>query len=398
MPLTVRPSFNRATSTLVIPTNEVNEFARSQIFDNFSFYQNQFGIFQWMPMNKKMKYVLHSAKATPFVWQPNLSCSWEPTGSLRMDRQEITPCDAKINEQYCWDELFDQCFMHLFTWSQNGTKSLDATGERLINEMMQILVENYTLGAYMTLTTGGLFNFTDQTIIDDVTNDLRSLMKKTNTTCRGWLELLKETAEQGAKYQHLNLPNYFDASMFDGKEFIGDVVALKDELVAKAKPEMRRALNVGGANGSAVNGVAVRPLWLVSDSINNRAAQQYNEQCINISCLNPRLTRESYQYKGATIYVYYVDNVPLIPIDAIGETTQYFEGEYHVSYLVMGRNIGLGGSFGSIPDIQTNDVAIRIQRGTSNQELGKYFILSEAMFASGLADVRYAVGSQIYAE
>lgn len=401
MPLKVKPSFNRREQTLIFPVAETNSFAREQIYDNFSFYQRQFGIFQWMPMTKKMKYVIHSAKATPFVWQKNQSCSWEPTGSLRMDRQEITPCDAKINEQHCWDELMDECFKHLFTWSASGAKTLDATAEALINQFTEILLENYTYGAYLTLTAGGLFNFTDQTFRDDVSNDLRSLMKKTNSACRGWLPLLKDTADQGSTFQHLNLPGYFTASMFDGKEFIGDVVALKDELVAKAKPEMRKALNVGGVNGRAVNGIVPSAVWLVSDSINNRAAQQYNEQSVlNVSTImfQPRLTRREFTNGGATIYVYYVDNVPLIPIDAVSEYDQYLEGGYHFSYLTMGRNIGLGGSFGEIPDIATNQVGIRIQRGTSNAELGKYFILSEAMFANAIADVRYVVGSQIYAE
>jgi len=394
-PLRIAPFYTRARNTIEIPTGELNMFMAQEIRDNSDFYQATFGIFNWMPFNKMLKYVLHSMYAHPFVWQPDTSCSWDETGSLRMDRTEISPCYAKLNEGLCDDELLNDCLKVLWTWN-NGQRKLDAAGIAIINQMYTVLTTNYTMAARNLLAVGQLFNFNDITWKAGVTNELKDLIVRTSSTCKGWLELLRTVGAQPSN-SHVNIPNFFTAAMFDGNTFVGDIVDVKDMLQEAAKGPLQNALDEGGLGGTMINGIVPSPMIVCSPSMLNRAAKQYREQCINITCVNPRLTRKEFAWKGSTIYVYYVDNVPLIPQAQANEYTQYMTGQYHFAYLTLGRNINLGGNFGDIPSLD-DPIAVTIQKSMDIKDQGKIYISSQAMFATGVADLRFITGAQAYTE
>lgn len=395
VPLRVRPFFDRGRNMIEIPTGEMNAFTAQDIRDNSDFYQATFGVFGWMPFNKQLKYVLHSMYAHPHVWQKDTSCSWDETGSLRMDRTEITPCYAKLNEGLCDDELLNECLKALWTWG-GGSRKLDPKGVAILNQMFTVLATNYTLAARNVLAVGQLFDLDSITWRSGVTNELKDLISRTHDTCKGWLELLRYVGSQPGN-QHVNIPGFFTSSMFDGNNYVGDVVTMKDMLHEYAPSQMQSALNEGGIGGRMVNGIVPMPMIVCSPSIVNRAATMYREQCINITCINPRLTRETYNWKGGKIHVYFVDNVPLIPQAETEEYTQYFTGKYHFAYLTLGRNINLGGDFGNIPTID-DPIAISIQKSMDIKDQGKIYIHSQAMFATGVADLRFITGAQAYTE
>lgn len=395
MTLRIQPFFNRVRNMIELPTNEINMFTATEIRDNSDFYQATFGVFNWMPFNKNKKYVLHSMYAHPFVWQPDTSCSWDETGSLRMDRTEITPCYAKLQEGLCDDELLNDCLKALWTWG-GGKRKLDPAGVELLNEMYRVLTTNYTLAARNLLSIGKLFDLSSITWRAGVTNELKDLITRTSSTCKGWLELLRLIGTTPGN-SHVNIPNLFTSAMFDGNTYVGDVTELKDTLHSYAPPELAKALNEGGMGGRMVNGIMPMPIIVCSSSIINQAANAYRKQCINNFCINPRLTRKDYTYRGGVVYVYFIDNVPLIPQDHTEELTQYFTGRYHFAYLTMSRNINLGGDFGDIPTID-DPIAVTIQKSLDVKDQGKIYISSQAMFAVGVADLRLITGGQAYTE
>ncbi len=394
-PLRIQPFFTRGRNMIEIPTSEMNAFTAQEIRDNSDFYQATFGVFNWMPFNKTMKYVLHSMYAHPFVWQKDTSCSWDETGSLRMDRTEISPCYAKLNEGLCDDELLNECLKVLWTWG-GGQRKLDAKGVQIMNQMYQVLATNYTMAARNMLAAGQLFDLNQITWQDGVTNELKDLISRTNNTCKGWLELLRQVGATPGN-SHVNIPNFFTSSMFDGNVYVGDVVELKDALQDHAKSQLQNALDEGGLGGTMINGIVPAPMIICSPSVVSRAAKQYRELCVNITCINPRLTRKEYPWKGSVINVYFVDNVPLIPQAACNEYTQYFTGQYHFAYLSLGRNLNLGGDFGNIPTLD-DPIAITIQKSLDVKDQGKIYIDSRAMFATGVADLRFITGAQAYTE
>jgi hypothetical protein len=398
----VKPTFNRLTQTMAYPAENLNFFMRSELHDNFNFYQSQFGVYSWMQLNDLRKYTLHTMSGTPFMWQQHKSCGWDPTGSIRVGRKEFEPSNAKINEEWCYDELFDSCYKHFLQWNGTGPIRLNNAGVDMVNKLTQTLGENATLGAMTTLTVGQLYDPTAVTFKDKTSENIRGLFTKTVGTCRGWVELLRELGLE-AEYRHLDVPGLFDAATdFSGEQYIGDPIALFDNLRDSAPTDLQSLMNEGGIVGS-INGDFM-PLFLVSGSVYNAIAQQYRTQMtlnpsLNIS--NPRLTRERFPVttgRGTSrnVSVYYIDDVPVVPVSAINQYDKYLTGTTHFAGITVSGNISLGGSFGSIPDLETNGVGILVQRETNVKDLGKYYFAAHALFSAVIADYDYIVATQIF--
>ena len=336
------------------------------------------------------------------MWQPHRNCSWDPTGTLRIGKQTMTPCNAKINEELCYDDFFGSCFSHFLNWSGTGPVRLDANGTRILNDVITTLTLQATMGAKITLALGGLFDLDaeDVVFVEGVTEDVKSDIRKTINTCKGWMLLLKEKGED-PKTQHLNQPGIFADTDFDasGENFIGDILNLFDSLKSKAKPKMRTLINKGSINDR--RGLAYRPLFKVSQSIFNAIVEAYNRQCISNVCTNPRLTARDFAGAGNDARsavnsqrVYYIDGMPVVPLSDINCYDEYFTGTLHFAAITASGNISLGGSFGNIPDLNTNTVGLMIDRETSAKEFGKWYWLAHALLATNIADTDYIVASQ----
>lgn len=395
----VKPNFNRIRQQLAFPAKSLNMFMRSELHDNFGFYQSNFGIYSYMQLTKRLKYVIHTLFGNPMIWQSHKSCGWDETGALRTGRTELEPCTAKINESWCYDELFDSCFEQFLTWSPNAPVQLDANGEEIVNALVRTLAENATLGARLTLTAGQMYDGNTVEFNDRTSMDIQNLFRKTIGTCRGWVELLREQAVSPA-YEHLNVPGMLSATDFDGEKYTGDVIALYDSLRDAAPNDLQSLMDEGGVIGSVAGDFI--PLMIVSTSIFKAIATAYNQQCINIACVNPRLSREEFSFNTSRgqrkMYVYYIDQVPVIPIADINYMDRYLKGMTHFAGITASGNISLGSSFAELPDVEDPGVGILIERGTSAKNYGKYDFLAHALFSTAIADTDYIVASQIFVQ
>ena len=398
----VKPNFNAITRQVAFPTDELNYFMREELQETFGFYQSTFGLYNYLQLNKSLKYVIHSPYGSPLLWQPHNSCAWDDTGSLRIGRKEIVPCRAKLNESYCYDEKFDSAFEHFLSWDGRGPLRLDANGVDAVNQLIQVLLENATLGARLTLTAGQLYDHTQVEFNDQTSADIRDLFKRTVGTCKGWIELVREMGLQ-TKYSHMNVEGIFsDSDFVNAKKFIGDPILVYDNLRASARPDLDALLNEGGVAGS-IEGDFM-PLFLVTTSIFNAIAEQYRKQCVQVTCVNPRLTRREFTYNTSRgprpLHVYYIDDTPVIPISDTQQFDKYLTGATHGAWITPSRNIGLGASFGSLPQLAggSSTVGMRIELRTDLANYGRYDFLSHSLFTATIADTEFFVGSQIYTE
>lgn len=399
----VKPNFNRLDRQLAFPSKKLNLYMRAELQDNFGFYQSNFGLYSYMTLNKKQKYVLHTMQGTPLLWQPHRSCAWTPTGSLSMSKREFEPCEAKINEEFCYDELFDSCFEPFLNWTGRGQVSLDDAGIGLVNDMVAVLGQNADLGARATLTAGQLFDPAVVKFHSRAAKNIPALFEKTAGTCKGWVELARELGEN-PQYSHLNVKGIFDEDKFNGGKYTGDIISdIYDELLANASVEMMSLINEGGIV-SSVQGDFM-PLFVVSLSLYNRVAAMYREQCnpanTVLACANPRLTRQQMSMPTSrgpkNVNVYYIDDVPVIPLSDLATYDKYLTGTMHFAGIIASGNIGLGTSFGALPDVQgPTDVGIIIERESSVKDMGKYYFASHSLFAATIADHAYMVATQAY--
>lgn len=386
----VKPSFDRFRQQIMFPARSLNAFAMGELVDNTSKYQRLFGVYNFMPLNNLYHYKLTTMSGQPFMWQPDLNCSWDDTGSVKFGQQEITPCKAKINESWCYDELFDSCFEHLLKWDGRGKINLDSNAIKLFNMLVKNLRQQALLGAMLTLTVGKLYDVNQVEFRDDVPMNIKMLFKRTMNTCRGWLELLRESAFTKGK-QHMNHPDVFSESDFDGCEYASDCVALFDKIRAIASPELCCMMDEGGVIDS-MNGMG-QIMMLVSPSIFKCFAQAYREQCLSVTCTNPRLTME--MRDGCKVY--HVDGIPIIPISHANYADKYLESKNHFAYLTVGGNISLGTSIGEVranTNVQKG-MGIIIEKATSVKEHGKYYFFSQALFATAIANSDLIAGGQI---
>lgn len=396
----VKPNFNRIRQQVAFPAKALNMFLKSEMHDTFGFYQAKYGLYSYMTLNKMMKYVIHTLSGTPLVWQNYKSCNWSPTGSLEVGKKEFEPCKAKINEEWCYDEMFDSCFEHFLNFNGRGPVSLDANGVNVVNELVRTLSQNATLGARLTLTAGQLYDPSVVNFDEKTTKGIQDLFKKTTGACKGWVELVRQMALD-PKYGHLNCSGIFSAEDFNGDKYTGSVIdQIFDPLMDKAPADLRSLINEGGMVGS-VSGDFM-PLFVVSTSIYNALVAEYKKLCISVTCTNPRLTRESCPVQTSrgtrNMFVYHIDDIPVIPISDINCYDKYLSGSTHLAALTASGNINLGASFGALPDIENNDIGIMVERETSVKDLGKYYFLAQSLFAATIADTDYFVGAQVYAE
>lgn len=397
-PLIIKPNFNRIQNQASFPTNSINVFMQEELRDNFSIYQQKFGIFNWMRLNKMQKYVIHSMSGTPLLWQEHNSCGWDPVGSLFMNRRELEPCKAKINMEQCYDELFNSCFEHLLSWNGNGTITFDADATRIWNEITRKLAQGATLGAVHTLTVGQSYNYKNIEFNSKTPDSIKEMFTKTAGTCKGWLELLKAMAASNSIYKHMNHEGILIPEDFDGKNYTESVVDVYDELKRRGPNELQCLVDEGSVN--SFDEVGTSAVLLVSNSLYRAVVQEFNEMCLSNTCLNPRLTREACPTGGGrNIYIFSIDGVPVIPINAPMMYEKYFTGSSHFAVLTATGNISLGGSFANLPEVNGNpaNIGMIIEQGKNVQDMGKYYFLAHQLFSVSIADSNYVSATQVYA-
>lgn len=383
----LHPTFNPAGRTISLPTNEINVFTSTKVRDNINAYQSRFGVFGFMRLNDRMKFTVTKLQGSPFMWQPVAHCTWSPLGSLHITRDSITPTEAMIQDEWCQDELVNSMFSQFFATNNRG---LSPEGQRIFTEVVTKVTEQATLGAWLTLTIGQLYNPASVNFKEDVDGTIESLFSKTIGTVRGWVELLKEMAASEAKYRHLNVPIFADSD-FDGEKYLGDPVALFDKLNDAAPADLANLIDEGGVPSSLGTS---NVLYIVSTSVFRQVAALYRKQGTEIITLRPRLT----QRDVSGITVYYVDDIPVVPVSYISHMDKYLKGKQHFAALTLAGNIQLGTSFGSVPDVNNPNVGLIMQQKSDLDQLGRVLMRADSLFSTAIADYRYIVATQAFVE
>lgn len=403
MDFLITPRFNDLRNALYFPTDPLNALLRAEYSDKFGFYQRNFGVYSYMQLTQDLTYRVHYATGTPFMWQPHNNCAWTPTGTLGMDQMEITPCRVKINEQFCYDEFMGSAYSAFLRWSQNPTIGFSAAGQAAVDELARTIVSNATLGARMTLTGGQLHDPTAVTFEAGTPSRIVDAFSRTVGACRGWIELLIETA--AATGQTWLDGSYIDAGDIsaDGKTYTGavtgDAVALYDKIFSDAPTALTDAVIEGGVGGF---GAQFYPLFLVSLSIYRAVDAAYKAQKESATINEPRISRVPFQTStdrgSRTIYVYAIDDTIVVPISEAAQFDQYITGTSHFAYLTVSGVIQLGGSFANLPVVNESNVAVLLQVSTDAEDYGTHKFLSHALMATAINDTNYIAGDYLYAE
>lgn len=396
----ITPNFVPDQNQFFFTSKELNSIAREMYADDFGFYQRLFQLYTYMPMNTRRKFIIHTPKGHPLMWQPYTSCSYEETGSITIGRRELEPEPIYMKEGFCHDVLMDSCYDHMIQYDRNGQVDLSEEARMVFQKFIDELLSNAAWGFRLSLTSGKLFDVDTVGFSDDNTANLTALFKRTHGTTRGWVKMFHDLAL--AEYPWLDL-NLTDASDFDAAGFYNrNIVTLLDELVKNTKKPFRNLINRGGVvqEGRA----RFLPLIVLSDSYFQAVVDHYNIEAEKIATNRMRITRRTFGGENTPTpnSVFYLDDrLPIIPLSDINGYDAYVKGTTHFAGIIASGNIQMGTSFAAIPeDVENQDIGVAIERETriSSDNYGRYTVLSHALAKAALADANYAVGTISYTE
>lgn len=396
--LLIQPSFiDSQAPQLLFPAANLNALVSNEYAHTFGFWQSMFSIFSYMKMTRLGKFTLHDIRGTPLVWQPLKGCVSDATGSLRMHKREIFPCAAVLKEKMCWDELLGSLFEHFLSF-EGAAIELDANGIKLVNEALRTLMINAQMGARMTLTSGNLYDVDESTVNYNPENTLDhiKLFKATYFTCDGWMKKLIDLATDGEL--HCNVADFFSGKTDTSGLYNGNFVTDIDALKAAAKKKMLQLINSGGI--VAGSGRVFTPVVIVSDDVYSQVVVRYNTESALAAQNQRRLVRESITTGTGTRpnLVYYIDNMPIIPLSEIGGYDAYLAGTTQFIGIVATGNIQLGMNYDLLPGLGGDQIAMIIEYSKRVEDYGMQYYLAHALFANGIVDTDYIVAAQAYTE
>lgn len=387
--------------TIGFQVGAYNEFAQAEYHSNFSFYQQQFGMYGYMRLTKNETYRIHYVKGTPFAWQPHNSCAWTPLRTLSVASDEVTPCRVKLNEEQCfYEETFESIFNSVTNWNGTSPITLDEAGTRIMNEMLRAITANATEGARATMVAGGLFDLNAIEFAEGVPDSTREAFLRTANSCNGWLALANQAALLPGN-GHLSNGLILEADISaDGERYTGNVMTLYDAYVAAAPAPLAQAVIRGGASG------IIRPmnlLWIVSPSIFAAVYTAHLAQSVLAAQNMPRIEKVVGSVatpRGPSPITYYVidGQTIVVPADEVNTYEAYLTQRTHFAYLTVSGNINLGGSFSGIPMLNGGapNVGLLVQQQTADvREYGKMFTVAHALMATAFADTQYITGDQL---
>lgn len=380
---------------------ELNSLQRASYTDTFGFYQRLFNVFGYMQLNKKQKYVVHSPKGHPLVWQQWKACSYSETGSLTMNTRELIPDPIYLKERFCHDELLFSAYEHMLNWASSGQLGLDDEGTRLFNMLIEEFMANAAYGLRMTATAGDLYDVSTVPLSADNTATLNDLMARTHNTFKGWMKLSMDLAANEGK-GWMNLAITDDTEFDEVAGYQGNILDLLDTLKANARKPLRQLINRGGIVSEGR--FTFLPLIVLSDSYFNAVVERYNFESDRVATNRVRLTMNTFGGENTPTpqRVFYLDGMlPIIPLQEINGFDTYLKGQTHGAYIVASGNIQLGSSFAGIPEnIENPNIGMMMARNEdiTRDDFGKFSVLSHALTKVAIADPDYFVGTTTYTE
>lgn len=399
--LKITPNFIPDNGQLFFSAQELNSLQRSAYTDTFGFYQRLFGVFSYMQLNKKNKFVVHTPKGHPLVWQPWKACAYNETGSLTINTRELIPDPIYLKERFCHDELLFSAYEHMLEWSASGMVDLDDEGTRLLNTLIEEFMANAAYGLRMTATAGDLYDISTVPLSADNTATLNELIALTHNTFKGWLKLSMDlAANEGKGWMNLAVTDDQDFDEVTG--FTGNILDLFDTLKANARKPLRQLINRGGIVREGR--FTFLPLIVLSDSYFNAVVDRYNFESDRVATNRVRLTMRSFGGENSPTpqRVFYLDDMlPIIPMEEINGFDTYLKGQTHFAGIIASGNVQLGSSFAGIPEnIENPNIGMMIGRNNdiTRDDYGKFSVLSHALTKVAIADPEYFVGTTTYTE
>lgn len=349
------------------------------------------GLYSRLLVDGEGKAKFGTIKTPHHLFRPRQNgCVWTPNGKIRMGLTEFDTCPIEYQGEQCPDAFWNSCFESLFTEGR-GVRDLE------MGEIAQITMSAFRQLAIglgnsffelwnfanhpdiVTADTNGTYLVDDERWEDYYAQQVGSTSRPVN--CSGMVTILDELANEGESGYTVEIPN---ADITAGA-YTGDVVALFNQMVNAAKPELKTIARRGVGMGANRR----YPIMLVTENI----YQAYQDYLITTFPQIPTVLQ--YFLTGASAGVSTVpgvlnwNGIPVVSWDAI---TSFDEIVGTTSTKIA---LVTPGAFGVASDVrnlrQYQGMGLRMVQKLDPPDNGKIYMDTTLRWGAALADKDWVV-------
>ena len=349
------------------------------------------GLYSRLLVDGEGKAKFGTIKTPHHLFRPRQNgCVWTPNGKIRMGLTEFDTCPIEYQGEQCPDAYWNSCFESLFTEGR-GVRDLE-TGE--IAQITTSVFRQLAIGLgnsffelwnfanhpdIVTADTNGTYLVDDERWEDYYAQQVGSTSRPVN--CSGMVTILDELANEGESGYTVDIPN----SDITAGAYTGDVVALFNQMVNAAKPELKTIARRGVGMGANRR----YPIMLVTENI----YQAYQDYLITTFPQIPTVLQ--YFLTGASAGVSTVpgvlnwNGIPVVSWDAI---TSFDEIVGTTSTKIA---LVTPGAFGVASDVrnlrQYQGMGLRMVQKLDPPDNGKIYMDTTLRWGAALADKDWLV-------
>lgn len=227
---------------------------------------DQLGLYSELVVDGEGKGKFGFFKTPHHLFRPRQNgCVWNPNGAIRMGINEFDTCPIEYQGQQCPDAFWNSCFEALFTPGR-GVRDLNSSPELraiLASALRALSIglgnsyhELYQFSNHPAIEAADIIgkSVTDGDggyLVDDARWDaFYNQMVGTDArpnNCSGMITILDGLADQGESGYDIDIP---DSDIDADNNYTGDIVALFNKLISKAKTDLRTMARKGVMSGA----------------------------------------------------------------------------------------------------------------------------------------------------
>ncbi len=349
------------------------------------------GLYSRLLVDGEGKAKFGTIKTPHHLFRPRQNgCVWTPNGKIRMGLTEFDTCPIEYQGEQCPDAFWNSCFESLFTEGR-GVRDLEmgeiaqittSAFRQLAIGLGNSFFELWNFANHPDITTAdtnGTYLVDDERWEDYYAQQVGSTSRPVN--CSGMVTILDELANEGESGYTVEIPN---ADITAGA-YTGDVVALFNQMVNAAKPELKTIARRGVGMGANRR----YPIMLVTENI----YQAYQDYLITTFPQIPTVLQ--YFLTGASAGVSTVpgvlnwNGIPVVSWDAI---TSFDEIVGTTSTKIA---LVTPGAFGVASDVrnlrQYQGMGLRMVQKLDPPDNGKIYMDTTLRWGAALADKDWVV-------
>ena len=253
----------------------LNIFNRAAIIEG-DITNDTLGLYSQLIVDGEGKAKFGTIKTPRHLFRPRQNgCVWTPNGKIRMGLTEFDTCPIEYQGEQCPDAFWNSCYESLFEPGR-GVRDLEsgdiaqitaATMRQLAIGLGNSFFSLWNFANHPDITTAdtnGTYLVDDDEWDDYYAQQVGSTSRPVN--CSGMVTILDELANAGEPGYTVDIPN----SDITAGAYTGDVIALFNQMVNAAKPELKTAARRGVGQGAGRR----YPIMLVTENI-YQAYQDY---------------------------------------------------------------------------------------------------------------------------